>query len=399
MTAIPTTSPSAQSAAGTSAKAAEAQHLLQVYGQLPIEPTSAQGVMLDCGDRKIIDFYGGHAVASLGYAHPAILEALNQQARSLYFQSNAVALDIRAQAANALAAFAPEGLDRVFFGNSGAEANENALRLACRFTGRSRVVAIEQGFHGRTAAAGAVTWGSDKWYGFPSKPFDVAFITRNDINSAGQLIDNNTAAVILELVQGIAGAVDLDGEFVKSIADLCKHNGAVLIIDEVQSGVGRCGEPFAADLYNVLPDILTTAKALGGGFPCSAMLVTDEIASNVSPGDLGSTFGGGPLACALINTVIKVIHQDKLLENVRSRSAQIRASCITGPVEAVQGAGLLLGLRCKRPAKEVRDELLEKNILVGTSADPNVLRLLPPLILETQHVEQLAAALASLPET
>ncbi len=395
MTAMPTMDTSGK----TSAKAAEAQHLLQVYGQLPIEPVSAQGVMLDCGDRQIIDFYGGHAVASLGYAHPAILEALNQQARSLFFQSNAVAIDIRAQAANTLAAFAPEGLNRVFFGNSGAEANENALRLACRLTGRGRVVAIEQGFHGRTAAAGAVTWGSAKWYGFPAKPFDVAFMKRDDANSARQLIDNNTAAVILELVQGIAGAVDLDHGFVQIVADLCKRNGALLIIDEVQSGIGRCGEPFATDLYTVAPDILTTAKALGGGFPCSAMLVTDEIAGNIKPGDLGSTFGGGPLACALIKTVIQVIHEDKLLENVRARSTEITEKCITGPVEAIQGAGLLLGLRCRRPANTVRDELLEKNILVGTSADPQVIRLLPPLILAAHHVDQLAAALASLPET
>ncbi len=380
------------------ARQAEAQHLLQVYGQLPIEPVSAHGIMLDCGDRQVIDFYGGHAVASLGYAHPVVVEALAAQAHTLFFQSNAVALDIRARAAATLAAFAPDGLDTVFFGNSGAEANENALRLACRLTGRNRVVAIEHGFHGRTAAAGAVTWGSEKWYAFPRRPFDVDFIVRDSVESARKLIGENTAAVILELVQGIAGAVDLDPEFVGGIAELCRRNGALLIVDEVQSGVGRCGQPFATDLYGIRPDILTTAKALGGGFPCSAMLVTDDIAASARPGDLGSTFGGGPLACRMIQTVIEVIEQDNLLENVRARSAQIRASCVTGPVESVQGRGLLLGLRCRRPAAAVRNELLEKNILVGTSADPHVIRMLPPLILEQHHVDKLAAALAALPE-
>ena len=160
----------------TTAQQSEARHLLQVYAQLPIEPESAEGVYLHCGSRRIIDFYGGHAVAALGYAHPDLLAALHRQAENMYFQSNAVALEVRAQAADALVSIAPPGLSRVFFANSGAEANENALRIACRTTGRSRVLALEHGFHGRTAASAAVTWGAAKsWYGFPRTPFDVDF--------------------------------------------------------------------------------------------------------------------------------------------------------------------------------------------------------------------------------
>jgi acetylornithine/succinyldiaminopimelate/putrescine aminotransferase len=379
------------------AQQSEARHLLQVYAQLPIEVDSAEGVYLHSGARRIIDFYGGHAVAALGYAHPDLLAALRRQAQDMYFQSNAVALEVRAQAADALVGIAPAGLSRVFFANSGAEANENALRIACRTTGRARILALEHGFHGRTAASAAVTWGAAKtWYGFPRAPFDVDFIPRDDIARAEAMIDGETAAVILEVVQGLAGAYDLDPAFVAAIAAACKRHGALLIVDEVQSGVGRTGAAFAAELYGLQPDMLTTAKALGGGFPCSALLLTEELAARLKSGDLGTTFGGGPMACALVSTVIEVIKRDRLLENVRTLSAELQKAAVTGPVTAVRGRGFLLGLRCKRPAKDVQAALLARDILVGTSSDPAVVRLLPPLTLERQHVQTLCAALADI---
>lgn len=379
------------------AQQSEARHLLQVYAQLPIEVDSAEGVYLHSGARRIIDFYGGHAVAALGYAHPDLLAALGRQAQNMYFQSNAVALEVRAQAADALVGIAPAGLSRVFFANSGAEANENALRIACRTTGRARILALEHGFHGRTAASAAVTWGAAKsWYGFPRAPFDVDFIPRDDIARAEAMIDGETAAVILEVVQGLAGAYDLSPAFAAAIAAACRRHGALLIVDEVQSGVGRTGAAFAAELYGLQPDMLTTAKALGGGFPCSALLLTEELAARLKSGDLGTTFGGGPMACALVSTVIEVIKRDRLLENVRTLSAELQKSAVTGPVTAVQGRGFLLGLRCKRPAKDVQAALLARDILVGTSSDPAVVRLLPPLTLERQHVQTLCAALADI---
>jgi len=381
----------------TAAQQAEARHLLQVYGQLSLEVSSAEGVYLHAGKRRIIDLYGGHAVAALGYAHPELLAALKAQAQTMYFQSNAVALDVRAKAADALAAFAPAGLDRVFFVNSGAEANENALRVACRATGRSRILAVEHGFHGRTAAAAAVTWGAEKsWYGFPRTPFDVDFIPRDEVETAEAMITGETAAVIVELVQGLAGAYDLDPAFVLTVAEACRRVGALLIIDEVQSGVGRTGAPFAADLYGITPDMLTTAKALGGGFPCSALLMTEALAGTLKSGDLGTTFGGGPMACALVSTVIEVIRRDRLMDNVKTLSAAIRNNAIVGPVEGVQGRGFLLGLRCRQPAKHVQAALLERDLLVGTSSDPRVIRLLPPLTLEQQHVDKLVSALSEI---
>jgi acetylornithine/succinyldiaminopimelate/putrescine aminotransferase len=383
------------------AREAEADHLLRVYAQLPLELVSAEGVFLRTEDgAKVLDLYGGHAVAALGYGHPRVLDALERQAREMTFQTNAVPLTVRARAAARLARFAPIGLDRVFFVNSGAEANENALKLAF-FMNRdqTKVVAVEGGFHGRTAAASAVTWNSASWYAFPGKPFSVAFLRRDDVEQAKEEIDDSTAAVIVEPIQGMAGAFDFAPEFLAALRERCDQTGALLIFDEVQSGVGRSGYGFAADKYGVVPDILTTAKALAAGFPVGAVLTTGTVAKTASLGSLGTTFGGGPMACALVETVIDVIETEGLLENVRKVSDLIRSTCTVGPVQSIQGVGFLLGLRCDRPASEVRDQLLKQNILVGTSADASVVRLLPPLILQEEHVSILARALEQIGTT
>jgi len=365
--------------------AAVGAHLNEVYPMLPFTPVRGVGVWLEnAAGRRILDLYGGHAVAALGYGHRDLSDALARQSRDLVFQTNALPLKIRDEAAEKLAAFGPPGLGRVFFVNSGAEANENALRLAFKVTGRSKIVAMEGSFHGRTAAAAAVTHGSEKWYGFPRTPFDVQFV------------DSSTAAVIIEPVQGLAGAFDFAPEFLHAIRAACDKAGALYIIDEVQTGMGRLGAPFGAQLYNVRPDLLTVAKGLGGGFPCGAVLMPNSIAADLKAGALGTTFGGGPVACAAIKTVIEVIERDNLLANVREVSAAIRATCKVGPVESIQGQGFLLGLRTRPKAAAVRDALLARDILAGTSADPHVLRLLPPLILSTEHVQRLASALKEL---
>ena len=323
-------------------------------------------------------------------------QAISDQSRTLLFQSNAVALEVRASAAEKLIEIAPDNLRRVFFVNSGAEANENALRMACVATGRNKVLAITHGFHGRTAAAAAVTWNSEKWYGFASKPFDVDFIARDDCDAAMQKIDAEVAAVIVEPVQGVAGAYDLSVDFLTTLREQTSKHGAMLIADEVQSGIGRCGQFFAVQDYGIAPDIMTSAKALGGGIPCGAVLCSDELAMKFGPGDLGTTFGGGPLAAAAIVAVLETIESEDLLSNVRTREAQIRSSCVVGPVTKIQGKGLLLGLVCDRPALQVRDALLEQDILTGTSADPRVLRILAPLVLTEEHVARLAKSLASI---
>jgi acetylornithine/succinyldiaminopimelate/putrescine aminotransferase len=378
--------------------AAVSAHLNEVYPMLPFSPVRGQGVYLEnAAGRRVLDFYGGHAVAALGYAHRELSETIARASRDLVFQTNALPLSVRDEAAEKLAAFGPPTLSRVFFVNSGAEANENALRLAFKVTGRSKVVAMEHSFHGRTAAAAAVTYGSMKsWYGFPRTPFDVAFVPRNDARALDAAVDSSTAAVIVEPVQGLAGAFDFAPEFLHAIRAACDRSGALLILDEVQTGMGRLGAPFGAQLHGVRPDLLTVAKGLGGGFPCGAVLMPHGIAKDLKAGALGTTFGGGPVACAAIKTVIDVITRDNLLANVRDVSAAIRATCRVGPVEGIQGRGFLLGLKTRPKAAAVRDALLARDILVGTSADAHMLRLLPPLILATEHVQRLAKALEEL---
>ena len=368
--------------------------LAPVFAQYPLQVDSAAGVWLHAADgRRVLDLYGGHAVAALGYGHAGWTRALQQQAQTLNFQSNAVPLAVRERAAERLIAFSQLDFSSVFFVNSGAEANENALKMAFTMTGRSEVIALEHGFHGRTAAAGALTWGAaGKWYGFPRTPFDVRFIPRRDV-AALSAITERTAAVIVEPVQGVGGAFDLGAAYLAALRRRCNETGAVLIFDEVQCGMGRTGTPFAANLYGVQPDMITTAKALGNGFPCAALLMTPRVARAVKLDALGTTFGGGPMACACLCAVIDAIESEQLLDNVRRVGEYIRARCLVGPVKGYQGAGFLAGLICTRPAREVQRALLERNILTGTSGDASVLRLLPPFILQEAEVELLRAAL------
>ena len=375
-----------------------ADHLAPVFAQYPIEVVDAEGVWLHTRDgRRILDLYGGHAVAALGYKHPGWTRALTEQAKACNFQSNAVPMDVRVRAATRLVDFAGGHFDSVFFVNSGAEANENALRMAFKMTRRSKVVAIEGAFHGRTAAAGAVTWGADKkWYEFPRPPFDVAYIPRRDTGAIEAAVDADTAAVIVEPVQGVGGAFDMGREFLAALRERCSAVGALLIFDEVQIGVGRSGHPFAANLYGVMPDMITTAKALGNGFPCGALLMTPEVTSAIKLEGLGTTFGGGPMACAVIEAVIDAIETEGLMANVQRISRYLRETCTVGPVIGHQGAGFLHGLITAKPAKEIQKALLERNILAGTSSDPQVVRLLPPYTLQEQHVDLLREALKDL---
>jgi acetylornithine/succinyldiaminopimelate/putrescine aminotransferase len=374
--------------------------LAPVFAQYPVDVVSGEGVWLRTrrGER-VLDLYGGHAVAALGYGHPGWTKAVAEQAKSCNFQSNAVPMDVRQRAAERLIRFAGGRFDRVFFVNSGAEANENAMKMAFRINPkRTQVAALEYSFHGRTAAAGAMTWGAAaKWYALPRAPFDVSFMPRKEVAAIAKHVTENTAAVIIEPVQGLAGAYDFGAEYLDALRKRCDETGALLIFDEVQCGTGRVGRPFAADLYNVRPDMITAAKALGNGFPCAALLTSPKVSAAIKLDSMGTTYGGGPMACAAIEACIEAIESGNLLENVRKISEYIRKTCVVGPVTGVQGEGFLLGLRTTRPAKEIHAQLLEVGILAGTSTDPNILRLLPPFILEEQHVDMLADALSHLP--
>jgi acetylornithine/succinyldiaminopimelate/putrescine aminotransferase len=373
-------------------------YLAPVFAQYPIEVIDAQGVWLKTRDgRRILDLYGGHAVAALGYGHPGWTAALTSQAASCNFQSNAVPMAVRSRAAARLVRFSQLPFASVFFVNSGAEANENALKLAFRITGREKIAAIEGSFHGRTAGAGAITWGArQKWFGFPHTPFEVSFIPRRAVAAIAEHVREDTAAVIVEPVQGVGGAFDMGAEFLAALRRRCDETGALLIFDEVQCGIGRTGYPFAANLYDVMPDMITTAKALGNGFPCAALLMSAQVATALTLDSLGTTFGGGPMASAVIEAVIEAIESEQLLQRVRRVGAYIRNTCAVGPVVAYQGAGFLVGLVLDRPAKDVQAALLARDILTGTSSDPQIVRLLPPYILQEEHVDLLRDALVAI---
>jgi acetylornithine/N-succinyldiaminopimelate aminotransferase len=386
-------------AAGQETTHAAHDPLAPVFAQYPIEVLRGEGVWLIAPDgRRVLDLYGGHAVAALGYGHPAWSKAVSDQAHAMNFQSNAVPMDVRLRAARKLIAFSKLPVKSVFFVNSGAEANENALKMAFTLNpGRTEVVAFEQSFHGRTAGAGALTWSAaKKWYGFPRTPFDVKFLPRKDASALAQITDK-TAAVFIEPVQGVGGAFDMGADYLKALRKRCDETGAILVFDEVQCGFGRSGEPFCANFYGVVPDMITSAKALGNGFPCSALLMMEKAANAVKMDALGTTFGAGPMACAAIEATIDAIEHDGLLANVRKVSQYIRNTCMVGPVTGHQGAGFLTGLICNKPASQIQKALLaDHNILTGTSGDPNVLRLLPPFTLKEAEVDLLAAALKRL---
>ncbi len=381
---------------GVELKASPAE--VPVYNRLDLEITAGKGVEIESADgRRFIDFYGGHASALLGYGHPALLQALHTQAETLFFQTNAVHVAVRSRAHEALVGLAPPGLTKAFLVNSGAEANENALRLAFRATGRTRIVAIDGAFHGRTAAAAAVTEGSERWYGFPRTPYDVSFVEAEDEGALDAALEaGDAAAVIVEPVQGVEGARALSTTFLRHLRTATEQAGTLLIADEIQCGMGRTGKHFAVEWAGVEPDILTTAKGLAGGFPAGAVLIREEVAAHLGPGDLGTTFGGGPLASALIVAVAEEISRTGFLEHVQDMGRRIEDTCLVGPVRSIQGRGLLRGLRCDRPAREVVAELRERGILVGTSRDAAVVRLMPPLLIQPEHVARLAGALADL---
>ena len=371
--------------------------LIGTYSVFPVRPVAGRGSWLidEAGD-EWLDAYGGHAVSSTGHSHPAVVRAIAAQAEKLLFYSTAVGHENRERLAEALVKRVPAPLSRVFFCNSGAEANENALALARKTTGRRPVVSVEGGWHGRTAACLAVTDGAKYEEGALRAGIPLSRkLPFNELAGLERAINPTVAAVILEPVQGMAGAREVDPAFLRRIRELCTEHGVVLIYDEVQCGVGRCGAFTAAESFGIAPDILTLAKGLASGLPIGATLVSEAIGAQVKTGDLGSTFGGGPVPCAAALATLEVIDAEGLIENARAVGEHLAAGARRVPgVTAVQGRGLLLGLRLGRPAAEVQQALIRRRILTGTAGDPAILRLIPPLPFTRQEADILLAALA-----
>lgn len=350
------------------------------------------------GDRVVdpqgntyLDFYGGHCVASTGHCHPAVVDAIAGQARKLMFYSAAARLPVRDEAAAALVEFAGNGMASVFFCNSGAEANENALHIALKLTGRRKFVAFQGAFHGRTLLALSVTDSVGLRQGCESLLAPTTFLPFGDEAALDRVSLSGVAAVIVEPMQSMAGVKTAAPAWFAALRDKCSKAGALLVFDEIQTGMGRLGAPFAANRYAVTPDLITCAKGMASGVPMGAVLMTGATAAELHEGDLGSTFGGGPLACAALLATLDVVSSERLMHRALAAEARIRSGLETGSI-AVRGSGLLLGLEVGARAGALRNHLLERRILVGGSGDSGVLRLMPPLNVGNVSVDTLIEA-------
>lgn len=377
----------------------EEQYQVATYKKFPfvVERGEDVWVTTSTGERYL-DLYGGHAVVSTGHSHPRIVRAISDQASRLIFYSNLVYNDTRARAARKLVDIANPLHTKTFFCNSGTEANENAIKIARKLTERDKVISFEGSFHGRTPGSLAATGLAKYREGISPMLDGHVYAPFDDIAAIERLIDDKTAAVILEPIQSMGGVRLASAEFYRALRRLCDRANAMLIYDEVQTGMGRTGEFFFAGRYDVVPDMVTLAKGIASGVPMGAVLVTEDIAGEIKISDLGTTFGGGPLACAALEATIEVIHDEGLLDNVRVNSAYLynQLAQLT-TVEEVRGLGYLVGIRFKGDsARPYQQALLERKIITGLADDASVLRLLPPLTLKRAEIDLFLRELAAM---
>ncbi|RFU68044.1 acetylornithine transaminase [Peribacillus saganii] len=359
--------------------------LFQTYQRWTIEPESAQGCWLNSTEgKKYLDFTSGIGVLNLGHRHPAIQQAVQKQLDRYWHTSNLFQSSLQEETAALLTELS--GLDKVFFCNSGAEANEAAIKLARKATGRSKIVTCQQSFHGRTFATMAAT-GQEKvriGYGIMLESFE--YIEFNDPEAVKKAVDENTAAIMLEIIQGEGGIHIASKEFLHAIQTICKQTGALLIIDEIQTGIGRTGKAFSFQHYDVEPDIITAAKGLGNGLPVGAMLGKQNLNQFFGPGSHGSTFGGNPVsmsaAKATLNELKKPGFFEKVEENSQYLVQQLEGKLQEFPfISEIRSKGLMIGIQLTIEVAPFLVSLQEEGML-ALSAGQNVLRLLPPLTVE-----------------
>ncbi len=367
--------------------------LLPTYAPYPFPLVRGAGDrVFDDRGQAWWDFYGGHCVCVTGHCHPVVVQAVATQAATLLFYSAAAALPVRDQAAACITAFA--GMDSVFFCNSGAEANENALKVALLLTGRKKLAAFQGGWHGRTLLGLSVTDDPKITDPFTDQLVPTLRLPFGNIPALAAADFSEVAGVILEPIQSMAGVKTASPEWFRALRAKCDASGALLVFDEIQTGMGRLGTPFAAQFYGVQPDIITSAKGLASGVPMGALLMTAAVATKLKGGDLGSTFGGGPLACAALLATVDVIESEGLMANATEAAKRLRMELTGSVVTEVLGEGLLLGLRCAQAA-DLKGHLLARNLLVGGSGDPTVLRLMPPLSISGEALIALITAIHS----
>ncbi|TKJ25965.1 MAG: aspartate aminotransferase family protein [Hadesarchaea archaeon B3_Hades] len=377
------------------------RYVASTYRRQPLTLVKGRGMFVeDIHGKSYLDFVGGIAVCSLGHCHPALTKAISAQAKKLMHVSNLYYIQQQAELAALLSRVVPKGINKFFFCNSGAEAIEGAFKLAIKHTRRQRIIAMQGSFHGRTAATVGATWKSSYREPFEAiipKIFD--FVPFDDLAAVERTMGEQTAAVIVEPVQGEGGVNVPSDDYLPGLQKLCDEHGVLLICDEVQTGMGRTGKWFACEHWGVEPDELTMAKALGGGFPIGCLGAGAEVMGSFTPGDHASTFGGNPLACAAAKAVIETMQKLKLPQ----RAAKIGEYFKTrlneladkhGCVREVRGLGLMLAmeLSTKQIADTALEKVRERGFLINCTAD-RVLRFVPPLIIERKHIDRLIEAL------
>ncbi len=373
------------------------------YARWPLALTRGEGChVMDEHGRRYLDFTSGIAVNTLGHAHPRLAAALCEQAQTMLHCSNLFRIPLQERLAARLAALS--GLERAFFCNSGAEANEAAIKLARKYwadRGRARrtIVSVTGSFHGRTLATLTAT-GQDKVKaGFDPLPEGFAHAPFGDAEALRHAVGDDAAAVLIEPIQGEGGVRPADAAWLRAVRRICDETGALLMLDEVQTGIGRTGSWFAFEQAGIRPDVLTLAKGLGGGVPIGAMLAREDVAAAFAPGSHGSTFGGNPLACRAALTVLEVVEAEDLLANARARGEQLMAGLrrlagAHGLDAEVRGAGLLVGMALSAEAAPLIAAAREQGLLI-LAAGPKVLRFLPPLNVTADEIDEGLAMLAA----
>jgi acetylornithine/N-succinyldiaminopimelate aminotransferase len=365
--------------------------LFPTYNRWNICVQSAEGTMItDINGKQYLDFVSGIAVCNLGHRHPAVQKAIEAQLNQFWHVSNLFTIPLQEEVAQLLTANSCG--DYVFFCNSGAEANEAALKLARKHTGRHKVITFQQSFHGRTFATMAATGQEKVHKGFGPLLPEFVHLPFNDVETLEREMNEEVAAVMVEIVQGEGGVRPAEPSFLQKAAELCQQYGALFIVDEVQTGIGRTGKPFAYQYFNIEPDIITTAKGLGSGIPVGAMIGKAFLKDTFSAGVHGSTFGGNPIAMAAARATLEIIFQPDFLQNVQEKGTYFLAKLqeALGELEfvkEVRGLGLLVGIECHGEIAHLLPAIHEKGLLV-LSAGPNVVRLLPPLIVTKEQLDQ-----------
>ena len=373
-------------------------NIYDVYSFYPVAPVKGQGAYVyDAQDQKYLDFYGGHAVISIGHSHPHYVKLISEQLQQIGFYSNSIENPLQLELADKLEQAAGISGYDIFYINSGAEANDNALKLASFYNGRTKVIALENSFHGRTSAAINVTHTGIKHQAPINHGLTPSYVHYQDIDAIiTEIKKGDAAAIIIEAIQGVGGLDDISAEALVAIRAVCDETNTIMILDEVQCGYGRTGHFFAYQIADIEPDIITTAKGMGNGFPIGSVLIkSDKIPP--AKGRLGTTYGGNHLACAAGIAVLDVIKNEKLIENANRVGEMLYEILNHMPgVKKVKGRGLMLGAEFDFAVAAMRKSLvLDHFLFTGSSANPNLLRILPPININEQHLEEFESKLKS----